>query len=51
MAVLVAPYLKGTRHVLAPVGPPVPCPGEGVGGLGAGGAVKEHQTSPLRGTG
>ena len=40
MAVLVAPYLKGTRHVLAPVGPPVPCPGEGVGGLCAGGSER-----------
>lgn len=38
MAFLVAPDLKATRCVLAPVGPPAPCPGEGVGGLGAWGA-------------
>lgn len=44
MAVLVAPYLKGTGHVLAPVEPPVPCPGEGVGGLGAGGSERAPDT-------
>lgn len=33
------PYLR-TGHVLAPCGAPSPCPGEGVGGLGAGGSEK-----------
>ena len=43
------PRPEGNQACSGPC-PLVPCPGEGVGGL-VQGAVKEHQTSPLRGAG